>query len=56
MAARICTAAKEGEVLISDSTFRLLRERPCPIEPLPPTFVKGKAEPLLLHRVRWDLV
>lgn len=53
VASRICSAAEAGEILISASTHARLRQRPWPLEPLPPVPVKGKAEPLVLFRVRW---
>ena len=53
VSARVCTAAQEGEVLISDETRRRLRTPRFSLEALPPVTVKGKAEPLHLHRARW---
>jgi adenylate cyclase len=53
VASRVCSAAKEGELLVSDTTFRRLRERPAPMEALPPVMVKGKREALSLHRIDW---
>lgn len=55
VASRICAAAAEGELLIAGSTFARLCDPPCPIEALPPMRLKGKEEPILVHRVRWDL-
>ena len=53
VSARVCTAAQEGEVLISEATRRRLRTGRFLLEPLPPVAVKGKTEPLFLHRARW---
>ena len=51
VASRVCTAAAAGEILVTEST-RVLLDRPgVRLEPLPPVAVKGKAEPLVLHRV-----
>ena len=52
VASRICSAAGAGEVLIADSTRALLTRPGIVLDALPPVAVKGKAEPLLLHRVR----
>jgi len=52
VASRICSAAGAGEILIADSTRALLTRPGILLEPLPPVAVKGKAEPLVLHRVR----
>jgi adenylate cyclase len=49
-ASRISGVAGEGEVVISESTRAALR-LPVPLTQLPPTTVKGKAEPLTLFRV-----
>ncbi len=54
VSARVCTAAQPGEVLISEATRRRLTTSRFALEPLPPVSVKGKAEPLLLHRARWS--
>ncbi|MFP2906624.1 adenylate/guanylate cyclase domain-containing protein [Pyxidicoccus sp. 3LFB2] len=54
VASRVCSAAGAGEILITQSTLNLLTERRWPLEPLPPTSVKGKDAPLTLYRVRWD--
>jgi adenylate cyclase len=55
VASRICGAAGDGELVIAAATAGRWQERHAPIEPLQ-AVVKGKAEPLELHRVRWDLV
>lgn len=54
VSARVCTAAEPGEVLISEATRRRLTTRRFALDPLPPVAVKGKAEPLVLHRARWS--
>ena len=51
VASRVCTAAAAGEILITESTLALLDRERFQLESLPPVAVKGKAEPLLLHRV-----
>ncbi|MGD2180703.1 adenylate/guanylate cyclase domain-containing protein [Lusitaniella coriacea] len=54
---RICNVAKAGEIVISQSTYAQLKNRaiePIPLEPLPPVTVKGKEDPLQLHRVLWE--
>lgn len=55
VASRICGAAGDGELVIAAATAGRWKERHAPIEPLQ-AVVKGKAEPLELYRVRWDLV
>lgn len=55
MASRICGAAAESEMLIAAATAERWQERHAPLERLPPISVKGKAAPLDLYRVRWDL-
>ena len=50
-AARLCSIAKPGEILISRATYEAVRER-VEVETLPPTAVKGKAEPLEVFDVR----
>ena len=51
---RICSAAKAGEILISQSTLNQLNESSLPFEKLPPVRVKGKDQPLQLYRILWD--
>ncbi|HEY9668796.1 MAG TPA: adenylate/guanylate cyclase domain-containing protein [Coleofasciculaceae cyanobacterium] len=51
---RICSAAKAGEILISQSTLNQLNESSVPLEKLPPVRVKGKEQPLQLYRILWD--
>ena len=51
VASRICSVAEAGEILIADSTRALLTPPGFALEALPPVAVKGKGEPLQLHRV-----
>lgn len=51
VASRICSVAGAGEILIAESTRVLLTRPGVVLEPVPPVTVKGKAEPLVLHRV-----
>lgn len=53
VAARVCSAAAEGEICMTDTTLALWPQRDWPVTPLPPTLVKGKQEPLRLFRVEW---
>ena len=50
VAARLEQAAAPGEILIGDETVRLVREA-VEIEAVEPLAVKGKAEPVLAHRL-----
>jgi class 3 adenylate cyclase len=51
VASRICSAAAAGEILIAESTRSLLSRGGVVLEALPPVAVKGKADPLRLHRI-----
>jgi len=53
VASRICGVAGRGEILISDTTYRSLTRPHRATTPLDPVQVKGKDEPLHLHRVAW---
>jgi adenylate cyclase len=55
MASRICGVAGKGEIVLSQSTLERWRDRSVPAEPLAPVLVKGRPQPLALHRLRWDL-
>jgi adenylate cyclase len=55
VASRICSAASDGELLISELTRTKLTPGKFEIETLEPIRVKGKEAPLQVHRVRWDL-
>jgi class 3 adenylate cyclase/tetratricopeptide (TPR) repeat protein len=50
VAARLEQAAQPGEVLLGDETYTLVREA-VDAEPVPPLEAKGKAEPLVAHRM-----
>jgi len=54
VASRICTAAKAGEVFISESTLAKISHCNLPIQKLEPIMVKGKEDPLQLYRVCWE--
>jgi len=54
VASRVCSVAAEGEVLLTEATAMRLAASTQAIERLPPVSVKGKMEPLLLHRLRWQ--
>ena len=56
VASRICTAAKAGEVFISESTRTHIAIHNLPLEKLDLIKVKGKEEPLQLYRVLWENV
>ncbi|MBD2175885.1 FHA domain-containing protein [Pseudanabaena sp. FACHB-1998] len=56
VASRICTAAKAGEVFISESTKSHISQFNLPLEKLEPVKVKGKEEALQLYRVNWQNV
>ena len=56
VASRICNVASASEIIVSDSTFRNVANVALPFEELPPVKVKGKDEPLLLHRLDWRAV
>ena len=48
--ARLCSIAKAGEIIISENTFKRVRDHFEVVE-LPPTHVKGKAHPLKIYNV-----
>lgn len=52
--ARLCSAAKAGEILISEHTYAKVKDY-FEVEELPPTHVKGKAEALKIYRVVGDI-
>jgi adenylate cyclase len=52
IAARFCSEASPGEILISDSLFRALASPP-PVTALPPLPLKGKTRAVLVYRVDW---
>jgi adenylate cyclase len=51
-AARLCSEASPGEILISDSLYRALASPP-PVTALPPLPLRGKAKAVLVYRVDW---
>jgi len=51
-AARLCSAARPAEILISDALYRALASPP-PVTALPPLPLKGKARTVLVYRVDW---
>jgi adenylate cyclase len=53
VASRVCSVAKDGEVVVDERTAARLGTG-FELEPLSPIQVKGKTEPLRLHRVRWS--
>lgn len=55
VAARVCNVATDGQVLIHETT-RLRLQSEWPLHPIDPVAVKGKDEPLLLHRVDWEAI
>lgn len=55
VASRICSVAKAGEVLISQSTFEKIHDPNLVFEKLTPVLVKGKKQPLQLYRLLWDI-
>jgi adenylate cyclase len=48
--ARLCSIAKAGEIIISDTTYRKVRDQFDVVE-LPPTQVKGKSKTLKIYNV-----
>lgn len=54
VAARLCSAAAAGEILMSDATRAQIRDAPCPLVSLPPVTVKGKSDPIAVSRLDWD--
>ena len=56
VAARVCSASQEGEILITQSTYeRLVDQSRWKLELLPPVQVKGKEAPLTLYRLDWSV-
>ncbi|MDX2254382.1 MAG: adenylate/guanylate cyclase domain-containing protein [Pseudanabaenaceae cyanobacterium bins.39] len=56
VASRICSAAKSGEILISESTLTQVESLRLPMQKLDLVRVKGKEEPLQLYRIHWQNV
>jgi adenylate cyclase len=51
-AARLCSEASPGEILISDALYRVLKSPP-PVTALPALPLRGKAQTVLVYRVDW---
>lgn len=51
LASRLCSAAQAHEILISESTFSLVKDLVA-AEPVPPLAVKGISEPVRAYRMR----
>jgi len=51
VSSRLCSAAKAGEILISEEFLRALGSPP-PTDPLPPMALKGKSQPLPVYLVK----
>jgi adenylate cyclase len=49
-ASRLCSTAKAGEIIISKNTYDRVKDF-FEVQELPPTSVKGKAQPLRIYRV-----
>jgi adenylate cyclase len=49
-ASRLCSLAKAGEIIVSETTMGRIAER-VQAQPMPPTKVKGKDEPLKIYSV-----
>lgn len=54
VASRLCSAAKPGQILISEDTFRLL-DNQFEVKDLPPLHAKGKSKPLKVYNVLSEL-
>ena len=50
LASRLCAVAQGGEILVNDETWKDV-ESTCKGMPLPPIMVKGKMEPVSVHRI-----
>ncbi len=55
VSSRICSAAKPGEILISETTFTQLHDPSFIVEKMAPVRVKGKDNPLQLYRLLWNI-
>ena len=51
LGARLCSAAAAGEVIISESTKKLLSGKKNQLTKLEPIIVKGKKNPIQIYRV-----
>jgi adenylate cyclase len=52
-AARLCSEAGPGEILIAEPLYAGLRHRP-PVSPLTPMPLRGKAQPVPVYSVDWE--
>jgi len=52
VASRLCSVAQAGEILISDSTFKLTAGK-FPTRSLDPVRVKGRENNVEVYQVRW---
>ncbi|MCR4405431.1 MAG: GAF domain-containing protein [Anaerolineae bacterium] len=50
LASRLCGIAKEGQILISEATYQLVRDHVL-VNKLPPVQVKGRIEPVQIYEV-----
>jgi adenylate cyclase len=53
LASRLCSNAAGGQILVSESTYRLLSDK-IPAQRLPPIRVKGKEEPAEIYAISWQ--
>jgi adenylate cyclase len=54
-AARLCSEAGPGEILIAEPLYAALR-RPPPVSALTPWPLRGKAHPVPVYRIEWDVI
>ena len=54
-AARLCSEAGPGEILIAEPLYAALR-RPPPVSALTPWPLRGKAQPVPVYRIEWDAI
>jgi adenylate cyclase len=54
VAARLCAVAEADEILVSDATRARARDPSWMVESLPPAQVKGKPDPVPVHRLSWE--
>ncbi len=53
VAARLCSEAAPGEILIAEPLFAALRLRP-PVSSLTPIPLRGKTQPVGVYSVDWE--
>jgi adenylate cyclase len=56
VAARLCTLAGPGEIVISERTRSALRGVYTPTQELPPARIRGREQPVRIHRLDWQRV